>query len=168
MSSSQTKTTCPKCGDEGFSTHEKGLCPDCCDYCEDCEILMDEEKDVEWNCPSCDKGYCLDCSYTSIQCEEGEYEGQSLCSVCYEEECEKSEQKKCCDCERTEDMLDANDIELEEAGKYSRCLDCKDERISNMKMGCMNCGDKVGRHALFVGKIGYNICEPCDIATEIK
>jgi hypothetical protein len=127
---------------------------------------MGEEKDVEWNCPSCDKGYCLDCSYTSIQCEEGEYEGESLCSVCYEEECEKSEQKKCCDCERTEDMLDANDIELEEAGKYSRCLDCKDERISNMKMGCMNCGDKVGRHALFVGKIGYNICEPCDIATE--
>jgi len=83
MSSSQTKTTCPKCGDEGFSTHEKGLCPDCCDYCEDCEILMGEEKDVEWNCPSCDKGYCLDCSYTSIKCDEGEYEDQSLCSVCY-------------------------------------------------------------------------------------
>jgi len=45
--------------------------------------MMGEEKDVEWNCPSCDKGYCLDCSYTSIKCDEGEYEDQSLCSVCY-------------------------------------------------------------------------------------
>ena len=69
----------------------------------------------------------------------------------------------CKDCKRTIEMLDANDIELLGEGKYARCMNCEDERKYNMDNSCKECGDRVGRHALFVGILGFNICYSCDV-----
>ena len=104
---------------------------------------------------------CEDCGEWDLatNCDYDDDTGlHTNCSLCV---------KSCVDCKRTEDQLDANDIELEyKETDFATCLDCKDERISHMKDKCDTCNDVIGGHALYVGTIGYKICYDCDVNGE--
>lgn len=72
----------------------------------------------------------------------------------------------CGDCKRTEEQLDANDIELTERGY---CMNCIDERESHMEDMCKVCKEtNIGRHALYVEPLGEPICESCDVERFMK
>lgn len=118
------------------------------------EIQKSELSKLQEDDTDDDERYCdnEDCPYGSYICFEKKAEMEGKEYIC----------DKCSDCGRTEEELDANDVELTGEGKYARCLDCEDERFSHMEDACEECGDRVGRHAANVGIIGMKICFDCD------
>ena len=151
-----------------------------CDACHREEYP--EKYEVEEN-----KYFCGGCDYSLSEAEfnsgkgrimfndleEGKYMCGYMCGVCDDRVDDpqgmfpNEEVVKCKDCERTMEELDANNIEMEDFGEYSTCLDCKDERKSHIDNPCKWCeGNTVGRHAMDVGKLGYDICYSCDVNGE--
>jgi len=135
-------------------------------------IWKDYDEWYEWKFESEVEKICSECSEpTRRYCRTKK--GETCCDDCWEEE-EVPTRKtfssvpiesicsECSDCGKSEEELDANDVELTGEGKYARCLDCEDERFSHMEDACDECGDRVGRHAANVGTIGMPICFDCD------
>ena len=89
----------------------------------------------------------------TLTVEENEQHKSELMAAAREASC-----SECSDCGKSEEELDANDVEIIGEGKYARCLDCEDERFSHMEDACDECGDRVGRHAANVGTEEIGIC----------
>ena len=145
------KNMCEECGEcaEPSSHHRCCECETWNEECYDCDTPMTEKKLTEEEFdeyPDRSIGYGKD--------------GEWRCGNCRSNE----EESTCRDCDRSMSQLDANDIEMEDRGKYSTCLDCEDERKSHIDNDCKHCeGNTVGRHAMDVGTKGNDICYSCDV-----
>ena len=160
--------------------YEKHQCEGCDDWnthknmCEDCDLCADPSS--HHRCCECEtwNEECYDCDTPMTEkilteLEFDEYpdrdigygkDGEWRCGNCRSNE----EESTCRDCDRSMSQLDANDIEMEDRGKYSTCLDCEDERKSHIDNDCKHCeGNTVGRHAMVVGTKGNDICYSCDV-----
>tara|TARA_R110001592_G_scaffold55717_5_gene170295 strand:+ start:550 stop:993 length:444 start_codon:yes stop_codon:yes gene_type:complete len=104
---------------------------------------------------------CSECSEPAMADTHPTKKGEACCDVCWDS-VDPPDEEVCSDCGKSEEELDANDVEIIGEGKYARCLDCEDERFSHMEDACDECGDRVGRHAANVGTIGMKICFDCD------
>ncbi len=62
--------------------------------CDRCEL-----RDADFECPQCEQDMCPSCYGETMKCREGKFEGQTVCSTCYnnpefEEEEEEEEEEK--------------------------------------------------------------------------